>query len=41
MTDFGAYIDFIGEEELDFYPSDFEVYYSEGNDIECGGGTVD
>ena len=31
MTDleFSSYLDFIGEEELDFHPSDFEVYYPE------------
>ena len=27
--EFRSYLDFIGEEELDFHPSDFEVYYPE------------
>ena len=27
--EFRAYIDFIGEETVDFHPSDFEVYYPE------------
>lgn len=27
--EFRAYLDFIGEETVDFHPSDFEVYYPE------------